>query len=486
MLITAFNSAPIINAQEVPGRVYCTDHTVRPGNAFTLFVRAEDFSEIAALDVALFFDSTLFTLVSVTRGEMIKDTVYVISNDDMSVSLNAVSAQALEGSGTLLSIHMRCNSGASPGVYKCTLTAGQCYGTDLSSKEVACSSSTIKIESVTNDPPQQLRLYSLNTGSSTVGDLVTVRFCSYSVVDLGVLDFVSRYDENVLALQSASLSSKLTNAALALWSVNTDVPGEVKVSYVSGGGVTGELSPIVTLVFKVIKNTSASTAVSFVPTNACDIKINEMVLSDCTSDVSLYKSESTFTSHIISLSKLDESTDSITLCVKTEGLAGLAAVDLTVTYDKEILRCVAVEDEGAGTLVSNIRDNDGKVTISFIRDGGLENDASLCTLRFEKQHSINKTDITLTGKNPVNDSLRPINVEYKSTSVFGNTPAETKKGDIDNDGRVNAYDVYLLMHYLVGWGSFNSDQIYAADYHEDGRINNRDIITLLLDLVNGM
>ena len=57
-------------------------------------------------------------------------------------------------------------------------------------------------------------------------------------------------------------------------------------------------------------------------------------------------------------------------------------------------------------------------------------------------------------------------------------------GDIDNDGRVNAADVRLVMRYLVGW---QDEGIYSArlDFTGDGKINNKDVLGMMLAMVNG-
>lgn len=57
-------------------------------------------------------------------------------------------------------------------------------------------------------------------------------------------------------------------------------------------------------------------------------------------------------------------------------------------------------------------------------------------------------------------------------------------GDVDSNGRINARDVSKIMRARVGLESL--DGIFAiADYNEDGKVNNRDILLMLLDIVNG-
>ena len=59
------------------------------------------------------------------------------------------------------------------------------------------------------------------------------------------------------------------------------------------------------------------------------------------------------------------------------------------------------------------------------------------------------------------------------------------KGDLDDDGHINALDVIALMRFMVGWRDLPiSFQI--ADYNGDGHVNNRDVHDILNDIVNGV
>lgn len=58
-------------------------------------------------------------------------------------------------------------------------------------------------------------------------------------------------------------------------------------------------------------------------------------------------------------------------------------------------------------------------------------------------------------------------------------------GDVNGDKAINARDVQLIMKVLVG--SVSSEGMFTrSDYNEDGRLNNRDVLMMLLDLVNGV
>ena len=64
-----------------------------------------------------------------------------------------------------------------------------------------------------------------------------------------------------------------------------------------------------------------------------------------------------------------------------------------------------------------------------------------------------------------------------------NTPPDVA-GDVDGDGVLNAVDVLKTMRYLVGWD--DGDLVEAKlDFDENGTVNNRDVILMMLTIVNG-
>ena len=62
---------------------------------------------------------------------------------------------------------------------------------------------------------------------------------------------------------------------------------------------------------------------------------------------------------------------------------------------------------------------------------------------------------------------------------------EPLPGDLEFDRSINARDILLLMRYLVGYdmGDVGTE---VADYNCDGKVNNRDVLQMMLDIVNGV
>ena len=58
-------------------------------------------------------------------------------------------------------------------------------------------------------------------------------------------------------------------------------------------------------------------------------------------------------------------------------------------------------------------------------------------------------------------------------------------GDIDGDGHINAADLLAIMRFIVGYSDPGFDES-RADYNGDERINNRDVLGMMLDIVNGV
>ncbi|MBQ2862594.1 MAG: hypothetical protein IJE84_00290, partial [Clostridia bacterium] len=65
------------------------------------------------------------------------------------------------------------------------------------------------------------------------------------------------------------------------------------------------------------------------------------------------------------------------------------------------------------------------------------------------------------------------------SAVSADTPV---RGDVNSDGAVNNTDLSHVVRYLSGWDV--STDITAADYDKNGRINNRDAIAMIRDILS--
>ena len=65
-----------------------------------------------------------------------------------------------------------------------------------------------------------------------------------------------------------------------------------------------------------------------------------------------------------------------------------------------------------------------------------------------------------------------------NVTVKGSAPA-VKKGDINDDGKINSADALMVLQCSVGTISFTSDQKKKGDINGDGSINSSDALKIL-------
>ncbi|MBO4869420.1 MAG: hypothetical protein J5585_06875 [Clostridia bacterium] len=401
-------------------RIFADNVMIYPGNRTTVYIRAEALADLGALDFSVYFDNSAITVNQAGVTGIAASTVADVNITDDSVNFSFVSTDALTGDGYIGYIDISVSSDADPGIYYMTVAVGDAYDTGL--LPVTVSGCTFSLTVLEYDPQpyhQNFNVSSSVSGSYTIGDEVSVAFNTWYVSNLGTLELITEYDETVLELENISLGNQLTNAQSALWSINDGVPGYIKTSYIAPYGVTGQLNPMIEYTFTVIANVDDVSVVTLSPQNVCDTERVSMNTADVVACISLYKTVEEPVLPKISLSVVEDSAEQITLDVIAEKDTNLAAGDFTVQFDNEKLTCMDAGRVDVGMVVSNIKNDRGTVTFSFIFDGGVTDDTPVCRLVFDKsrdEHS--ETNVCISGNNLVNDELQSIDVDYENATVL--------------------------------------------------------------------
>ena len=76
--------------------------------------------------------------------------------------------------------------------------------------------------------------------------------------------------------------------------------------------------------------------------------------------------------------------------------------------------------------------------------------------------------------------LVPINGDNSSN----NTDKTIIKGDVDNNGKIDAMDMYKIIQYILGNLQLNSNAIKAADFNDDGKIDAMDMYLIIQKIKN--
>lgn len=169
----------------------------------------------------------------------------------------------------------------------------------------------------------------------------------------------------------------------------------------------------------------------------------------------------------------------ISVPISLENNPGIISMCLSVDYDSSILELVSVTD--SGNLGEAMHSNATSVipyTLTWANDTALENityNGQIVVLTFNvlENAQVGTTNITVSYNQEdgiYNFDLQPVifqvvNGTYEISDVL--------VGDVNDDGRVNAFDRTTLARYLAKWDGYTADTINvaAADVNGDGKVN---------------
>ena len=169
----------------------------------------------------------------------------------------------------------------------------------------------------------------------------------------------------------------------------------------------------------------------------------------------------------------------VSVPISLENNPGIVSMLISVTYDRDVLTLVGVED--AGTFGST---NHNPSYSAFPYRLSWANDTA------EKDFDMNGTIVTLKFQisEDAAEGVYPISiVEDDFTGLIFNKALETVPfvpktgsvdvtkvllGDVNGDGKVTPVDRACLARYLAGWAGYSADSLVleAMDVNEDGKI----------------
>ena len=415
-----FAAAPVYAGAVTGQRVYANAVTVTAGNSACVTLTAENFENIAALDVYVYYDPVVFTISGTYTGRMLSGAqASVNSSEAGTVKLSAMALDGISGTGELLSIYLETKSDCAPGAYPIAVAIGRAYDGNLSEATIsgAGGSVTVKEQVIT----ETFYLYGYRDKYYLKKDDVL----TYTVRNEWVQPFVSgefvvEYDHELFSFDSVTLWSELTGEG-AVYSVNSSVLGQVRIAYANDDPVT--VFELFSVKLRVIADADAYTNLKATAGN--------MYRADLTA----YLPGSTSTD--VRVEKLPEIVDHPDAFMKTERLvvgeqsrsvfcleagAGVAAADFAVVYDPAVLRCVSVTmaeglDEKGGMVVINDNFSAGIIRFSYVNMQAPGEELPLVEILWEPLRSPDEHYQTrVSGVGVVDTDQKPISLEYVTDS----------------------------------------------------------------------
>ena len=416
-LCMMISAAPVCAGAADGQQVTANAVTVTAGNTATVTLKAENFSNIAALDIYVYYDAQAFTVSGTSNGNMLSGAQASVNTATAGeIKISAMALNGINGTGTLMTVRFTTQSTCAPGTYPITVAVGRAYDGNLAAATVGSING-----SVTVNKPVQTEYFNISS-SVNKSTLQKDDVLSYTLQNSGSRAFVSgdftvTYDHTVFAFESLELAAGLKGEG-AVYSVNSSVLGQVRLTYAATDPTNSY--NLFTLKLKVIADQDGSAGIKTQATNMYR------------ADLSMYLPAST--SRNLTLKKIPEVMDYPNAFLTTQELvvgrqnssvfaleagAGVAAADFTLRYDPTVLKCLQVAaDEGVaeigGMLVINDNYDAGTIRFSYINmEAYAEADIPLIHILWEPLQSPEEHyEISVSSVGVVDAEQNPVTLEH--------------------------------------------------------------------------
>ena len=422
-LCLILTAAPISVGAATGQQVTAGAVTVTAGNTASVTLRAENFVNLAALDVYIYYDPAIFTVSSTGNGSMLSGAQTSVNTAEAGkITLSMMSLNGISGSGNLITVYFNTGADTEPGTYPITVAIGRAYDSSLQPVTVSGVSGSVTV----NKPveTQSFRVYNymtLENNPLQKGDTLTCKIANLYGYYFVSGEFTLEYDHEMFVLESVELDSKLLGEG-AVYSVNSSVLGQVRLAYANAEPVNSFY--MFTVKLKVIADADTTTTVKAQASNVYRADLSPYLPDSVSGTVTLKKSphvadhpDAFFRTEDLEVGRQNKSV----FCL--EAGAGVAAADFTLTYDPTVLRCVNVvmaeglEDLG-GMLVINDNYAAGTIRFSYVNMSAYDaEDLPLVEITWEPLRSPQTHYEILSGAvGIVDEKQNPITLEYVTDS----------------------------------------------------------------------
>ena len=373
-----------------------------PGNSFYINIEATGLSNLASLDLEIYYDSENLTLSSVTNGSLLSGGLVSVNDETPGViKLSAAWLSGISEDGRLLRLLFTVNSDAAPGTYRVLAAVGDAHDVNLNPVEISRGAGTVTVK----DRPTSAGNFSvsLSFADGTTyhqGDTVNVSLINSGWQSFASGDFKLEYDSKLFALESVTLRSEMAVEG-AVYSVNRDIAGLVKVSYASVQPVS--CYNLMDFVLTVIGDTDTETTMTASATDVYTVDLVPYKPGSTNRSLTLEKKTAVPDYPDLYLTDLPTTVgqEGTTLLILEEN-SGVAAADFTVKYDPEVYACLEVTaaeglSETGGMVVINPTFDEGSVKFSYINENGSDAGVELVSIQWKCLSSPQTHAEVLTG-----------------------------------------------------------------------------------------
>lgn len=176
--------------------------------------------------------------------------------------------------------------------------------------------------------------------------------------------------------------------------------------------------------------------------------------------------------------------DTIEIPVSLRNNPGVTSFKLTVHYDDTLLSYQSLAFDEALTAIKDSStvvndEQSGQVTLTWVATGSnYSGSGSVAVLTFKVNAAQENTNTQLSATYDEDDVFNSDFVNQHFLAKAGSVQVNTvRPGDINGDGKVDAMDAMLLLHYVCG---LKQNEVKGnPDVNGDGKTNNKDVVILL-------
>ena len=390
--------------------------TITQGNDAYLSIDASNFEDVSGLDIYVSYDKDDFTLNSyrVSSSDVMDSSIYDINiKEEGMIVLSIINASGMNGNGQIMYFYLMSNNNTKIKKHNITLAVGNAYKKDLSNVDINATSGSITV----NEKPKVIGNININSSSINnelkINDTQEINVYTYNASNLASFDLEIEYNNELISIEEINLSDSLKNKEGAIYSINNDIKGYIKISYIALEESRGYLS-IVNLKFKVIKDISIDSSINFSFKNIYDSSLNIFNANNVEVKFKVKQEPPVIVYPKFFIKNQTIQNGLIVIDVYAQKDTKIAAGDFYITYDNNVLECVDIKNViNQSMVVGNKKYKENQLRFSFIYESGISKDEVIARISFNAFGTCNSTtNLTITGSNITDKDFNKMDVEY--------------------------------------------------------------------------
>lgn len=375
--------------------VSCTE-----GDTCYVYITAANLEKLSALELTVFYDADALTLSSAKSASQL-DVSSINTATAGVVRLTAASSakDGISGSLTVLTLRFQAKEG-SVGTHSIQLALGSALNTDRSTLSLSLLNGSVTVTEKTQST--KVQSYSLRPSATKLyqGDTLTLKLSLTASCALQAGNFAFSYDPELLSFESITPAKA---AQSGVWSVNSQNRGYVLFSWAGQQPLNYEL--LLSSQWTVLADTDEEASIVVHPFELYDKNHASLSAANQTQTLKLQKKavEPTYPALYLSVPDTIRATQPFTATLWAEAGTGLAAADLAVQFDPEVLKCTGVrrakqaEDAGISVVCAE-PGTSGTQTLSLLCAEGLTEAVALAEFDFTPLKQTEKVSLTLSQR----------------------------------------------------------------------------------------